>query len=322
MPSDVHLEEELAHLICEGILQETKRRRSLIKLKSNVVVSNIEVLNAHPRDEWVRFQEVDHKYFLVRSSGEEEFPISVSGVWSRNFTPFNATVTIDKYFRRWANTETSKYYALINGFKEQGFCDEDIAGKIQSKWADAGELASAQGTRMHREIELALRGEPFDNNIEELEVFQEFVKSYLEPREWQIWRTEWSVYDEEVMVAGQIDAIFIDTSGRLHMMDWKRVRHELDPNAGEMFQRYGTGLCEHLLDNHFNHYALQQNLYAAILRRKYGLTLTSMNLVRIHPEITGYEVIPVPSWPDLAHELLESCRNLGSQRFSASISDS
>ena len=110
------------------------------------------------------------------------------------------------------------------------------------------------------------------------------------------------------MVAGQIDAIFIDTSGRLHMMDWKRVRHELDPNAGEMFQRYGTGLCEHLLDNHFNHYALQQNLYAAILRRRYGLELASMSLVRIHPEMDGYEVVSVPFWVALADALLDSCR--------------
>ena len=270
MPSDVPLEEELEHLILEGLLKETKRRGSLIQLESNVVETNIEVLNGHPRDQWVRFEEAGHTYFLVGTSGEIEFPISVSGVWARNFTPFNATATIRKYFLRWANTATSKYYDFICGFKEHGLSDEAIAAKIQIKWADAGELASAQGTRMHREIELALRGELFDNDIEELQVFQDFVKSYLEPRRWRIWRTEWTVYDEGVMVAGQIDAIFLDTSGRLHMMDWKRVRHELDPDAGEMFQRYGTGLCAHLLDNHFHHYALQQNLYAAILRRKYG----------------------------------------------------
>ena len=143
--------------------------------------------------------------------------------------------------------------------------------------------------------------------MEELGAFRVFVKSHLEPRRWRVYRTEWTIYDEEVMVAGQIDAVFVDCSGRLHMVDWKRVRHPLEADAGEVFQRYGSGLCGHLLDNHFNHYALQQNLYTAILRRRYGVMVTSMSLVRIHPEMDGYQVVSVPFWEKLADALLESC---------------
>ena len=60
------------------------------------------------------------------------------------------------------------------------------------------------------------------------------------------------------------------------------------------------------MDNHFNHYALQQNLYAAILRRRYEMHVSSMALVQIHPELTGYKVVDVPEWRELADNLLNA----------------
>ena len=56
-------------------------------------------------------------------------------------------------------------------------------------------------------------------------------------------RVEWRIYNEHVMVAGQIDAVFQDAMGNLHMLDWKRVKHSLDPNAKQQFGRYGHDLC-------------------------------------------------------------------------------
>ena len=123
---------------------------------------------------------------------------------------------------------------------------------------------------------------------------------------WRLYRAEWTIYDDRVMVAGQIDAVFVDDSGALHMLDWKRVRHPLLPRSGEAFRRYGLCSCQHLLDNHFNHYALQQNLYAAILRRRYAVRLSSMALVQIHPEVMHYKVIEVPEWAELADTLLDA----------------
>ena len=173
-------------------------------------------------------------------------------------------------------------------------------------WSDAGELASAWGTRMHKQIELALTANVYDVSMTEMQTFLHFVKEFLEPQEWRLYRAEWTIYDETVMVAGQIDAIFVDAQDKLHMLDWKRVRHPLLPDSGQQFHRYGLGLCDHLLDNHFNHYALQQNLYAAILRRRYEIHVTSMALVQIHPELTGYQIIQVPMWMKLADKLLDA----------------
>ena len=178
-------------------------------------------------------------------------------------------------------------------------------------WSDAGELASALGTRMHKEIEMALTGNLYDASMEEMQTFRRFVTEVLELRRWQLYRAEWTIYDELVMVAGQIDAVFIDSSGAFHMVDWKRVRHPLMPDSGENFQRYGSGVCSELLDNHFNHYALQQNLYSAILRRRYAMRLSSMALVQIHPDIIGYNIIAVPEWTDLAYKLLDAAGATG-----------
>ena len=140
--------------------------------------------------------------------------------------------------------------------------------------------------------------------MEEMQTFRRVVTEALELRRWRLYRAEWTIYDELVMVAGQIDAVFIDSSGAFHMVDWKRGRHPLVPDSGENFQRYGSGVCSELLDNHFNHYALQQNLYAAILRRRYALQLSSMALVQIHPELPGNHVVDVPEWGALADTLL------------------
>ena len=153
---------------------------------------------------------------------------------------------------------------------------------------------------------IPLAGYAYDTDMEEIQTFRCFLTEFLEVRRWRLYRAEWTIYDEVVMVAGQIDAVFVDCSGALHMIDWKRVRHPLLPTSGEKFQRYGMSLCEHLLDNHFNHYALQQNLYSAILRRRYALHLSSMALVQIHPEVMHYHVIDVPEWRKLADDLLDA----------------
>ena len=98
MSTDLPLEDELERMIFHGQLEEVQRRGSLIQLESNVVGRNIDFLNGHRRDGCVRFEEEGHKYVLLQSSGQIEFPVSVSGVWARNFERFEPTVIIRRYF--------------------------------------------------------------------------------------------------------------------------------------------------------------------------------------------------------------------------------
>jgi hypothetical protein len=160
--------------------------------------------------------------------------------------------------------------------------------------------------RLHRQIELFLNG-VWDGDwpVEMVEFFN-FLTVEIIPRGWKPYRTEWSIFDENHLVAGQIDSVWIDSNtGSLHMIDWKRCAKPLDPEDGNRFNRFGQAPCEFLLDNSFCHYAVQQNLYAAILRDCYGVTLGSMWLVQLHVDLPSYRFIPVPAFLDVAAVLLQ-----------------
>jgi hypothetical protein len=139
----------------------------------------------------------------------------------------------------------------------------------------------------------------------EMDMFFSFLAAEVVPRGWKPYRTEWSIFDEDHMVAGQIDSLWIDVSnGSLHMIDWKRCLKPLNPQDGERFNRWGLPPCDFLLDNSFGHYAVQQNLYATILRDNYGVKLSSMWLVQLHIDRPSYSFIPVPAFLDVARVLL------------------
>lgn len=129
-------------------------------------------------------------------------------------------------------------------------------------------------------------------------------------------RSEWSIYDEDICVAGQIDSLWIEVDRDvLVMADWKRARELLSSDASaqasQAFRKRGLaacvhapghpGPCRHLYDCSYNHYFVQQHLYAHILRIHYDLPVARMLLVQCHPE--------VGSGPDAYHEaeLREDC---------------
>ena len=194
---------------------------------------------------------------------------------------------------------------MIAELRGRGLPDSKIKLRIKIQWSDAGELASLAGTRMHMEIEMALTGRLYDTSLRKMQTFKEQVIREFESRQWTLYRAEWTIYDKTVMVAGQIDAMFQDKQGGLHMVDWKRIRDDLCSTAGSQFQRYGYGLCRNLLDNKYNHYALQQNLYAAILSRQYGIEVASMSLVQLHPDRSNYAWHDLPDWRELANKILD-----------------
>lgn len=264
------------------------------RLSSPVVVERSSKVNAHPRDRRIKFQEEGHLYILYPDTSlATVFPISVSGLWGKYFDHFDPVATIEAYYDKWVCNPESPYYSVIWSGRECGQSDAEIADGIRRQWAEKGELASAQGTRMHRNIELALGGDVYDRDCKELCMFEDYVEQWLEPRKWCVFRLEWSIYCSEAMVAGQIDAVFVG-DGEYHMVDWKRCGRRLDPMCGECFHRYGKYPFDALLDNPCSHYFVQQNLYAVILERRYGMKLRSMHLVQIHPEFETYLVVEVP----------------------------
>ena len=237
----IQLEQDLYDLIMNGILAELSTCHKPRRITDSITCPNSELENKHPRDTHIRFEAEGHAYFLkIDCQHEIRFPMSVSNVWARYFEKFDAETVIQKYYDRWCDDPSSRYYGNIKEMRRYGVADHIIQALIKKEWADAGVIASAQGVNMHRQIELALGGLEFDVSSLEMQHFIQLVERVLVPGGYRVYRTEWAVYDEKVMVAGQIDALFIDASGCFHMVDWKRCKRSLDPMSNAQYKRYGT----------------------------------------------------------------------------------
>ena len=300
------LEAELSEWILKGVLTELRNIPRTARLESSVVTWQCSAQNSHVRDSKIKFEEEDHRYFLnTGTNSTTVFPISVSGLWARYFEAFDAGRVIEQNYEKWSRNCDSPYHSII----EHGCCcgatRTQIAETIRKGWLDKGELAKAQGTRMHRNIELALGGELHDDRALDMCMFHDFVHNLLEVHKMKVYRLEWSIYDEKAMVAGQIDAIF-ESNGEFHMIDWKRCEKVLDPTDGAFFQRYGKYPFDDCLDNPCSHYFVQQNLYAVILQRRYDMYLKSMHLVQIHPALGKTIVVEVPDMRDRAGLVLDA----------------
>jgi hypothetical protein len=85
-----------------------------------------------------------------------------------------------------------------------------------------------------------------------------------------------------------------ENTGEFMIYDWKRSKGiEYDNNYGKSAL---TPCIRHLPDTNFWHYALQLNVYRKILQDKYGLKITKLALVVLHPDnhTKTYEVVDVP----------------------------
>ena len=88
---------------------------------------------------------------------------------------------------------------------------------------------------------------------------------------------EWSLYNEDLKIAGQIDSLWLDLDKidndkrhELILVDWKRTSKFLTSDRTTLQQqacsKLGTLCCSHLYDTAWSHYFVQQTLYAYLLR--------------------------------------------------------
>ena len=276
--------------------------------------------NAHLRDALITFDAEPHKYTC---QGEADY-ISVTTWNHSHFKPFDADVIIQQMMSNKRNWLKSPYFGKS---KEE----------IKAEWELNGVEAARLGTEMHAAIERwASPPDPptwVSNNADLLKYnrgfkssakqtitlpradltpdgglgacllaggvpphYVDFVNDYpnLKP-----YRTEWMIFDEEVRLAGSIDMVYeADSNGELLIYDWKRCKEIKKYNN---FGDYALTECiKHLPDTNFWHYALQLNLYKAILEGKYGKKIKEMWLVGLHPNALSYQMLEVP---DLSEEI-------------------
>jgi hypothetical protein len=164
------------------------------------------------------------------------------------------------------------------------------ATEIKNDW----ETARKNGTLLHHAIELGLN-DGYATVHESIESEFDFFISWMNEKEdlgWEPYRTEWRIFDEELKVAGTLDALFVDSEGKFHLCDWKRCK-AIHKNAYKNLRSAVEGFT-HLIDCNFNHYAIQLNIYKFILERCYGVKISTMRVVNLHPAFTNYQEFLVP----------------------------
>ena len=237
-------------------------------------MDTLKLLHPHPRDERILFDEPTHTYTI---DGDSDY-LSVTTINHAQFTAFDADAIIIKMMAsvRWPE---NKYYGKS-------------IEEIKAGWEINRDEAATAGTKLHYDIECFYNGLPVDNDTAEYQQFMSFVKEHqLKP-----YRTEWTVWDKDIKLAGSIDIVFEHMDGTLMIYDWKRSKEIVKANRYRKFST--THDLRHVPDTNFWHYALQLNTYKALLERNYGKTISKMCLVCLHPSQDAYAVFDVPSLTD------------------------
>ena len=225
--------------------------------------------NEHPRDRHLTFDPEEHRYYI-----------------RGNPSTISVTTLIERHFPVFDSRRVASKVVVKPGSEYFGRDVEDVV----RQWGENGEQAAVEGQRLHEEIESHLNGAHVPSAVPEFAYFLQFLEDHpdLAP-----YRSEWRIYDERLMVAGTVDAVFEREDGAFVLYDWKRTKQLRTENAWES----GLGALSRLPHANFYHYALQQNVYAEILRQRYDVEVAEMNLLVLHPRHGAYQVHNVPQMP-------------------------
>lgn len=230
--------------------------------------------NRHPRDEFIQFEESTHVYTV---HGDKSF-MSVTTWNHHHFSKFDADKIIKQILssRKHKDDPEYKYYQMT-------------AGQIMDMWNANRDSASSSGTNMHYDIECFYNQMEVSNDSVEFQYFRNFLR---ENPHLCAYRTEWTIYHEELKIAGSVDMVYENPDGTLLIYDWKRCKEIVKENS---FGSYALTNCiRHLPDTNFWHYSLQLNTYKTILEQKYGKKVVGLCLVCLHPNNDDYQLIEVP----------------------------
>ena len=271
----------------------------------------LSIRNSHNRDQYIQFFEEDHKYVITNDPNNKYTSVTT---WNHSHFPiFNANLIIKNMMRGKNWKEGHKYWGLT-------------AEEIKQQWSSNSSAVSGAGTDLHFEIECFMNNPDLESGLKgnkgykhadlyeaylqdpktievvEWDYFINFVKDHPELKPY---RTEWTIYDEDLKISGSIDMIYENPDGTLSIYDWKRSK---DITRVNNFNKFAINkLICHMPDANFWHYALRLNTYKRLIERKYGKTVTDLYLVRLHPdaEEKNYELIKLPDLSKEIDELFE-----------------
>jgi hypothetical protein len=261
--------------------------------------------NNHVRDNNIKFYEQGHKYSILSDPHSKYTSVTT---WNHShFAKFNADEVIKKMMKSNNWKEGHKYWGLS-------------PYEIKTQWSNNGSSVSQLGTDLHNDIECFMNNKGLNTVYSHEDLYNDYINSTkvisnVEPVsvEWQYfinfvkdnkdmkpYRTEWTIYDEDLKLAGSIDMVYENLDGSLSIYDWKRSKDITRISTWNKFAI--TESINNIPDSNFWHYALQLNTYKSILERKYEKKVKDLYLVRLHPdaENNNYDLIKIP---DLKEEM-------------------
>lgn len=247
--------------------------------------------NRHPRDASIVFDEPTHIYTV---NGSSKGIVSITTFLHNFFPHFDPDAIITKMMnsRKWPQ---SPWYGKTRE-------------EIKAAWAANGKEASEAGTATHLAVEMAMNDAydwivPSVRATKEWEYFVTFWDKYQ--KIWEPYRTEWEVWDADLKLAGSIDMVFRHHSdGTYGIYDWKRSKEIKMENSFES----GFGPCSHLPDCNYWHYTLQLNMYRYILEKNYGIVISEMALVVLHPNNKSFKRVVLNRLEDEIEGMVEARR--------------
>ena len=291
-------------------MQQSNTKNYHDELLKPILTNVLANRNRHPRDDNIQFFEEGHKYVITTDPESKYTSVTT---WNHSHFPhFDADAVITNMMKGKNWKEGNKYWGMTSE-------------EIKALWNANGASVSGAGTDMHFEIECFMNDKRIQCEYTHKELYQIYNCDYIKKNngcyhdqkslEWKYfiefvkdtphlkpYRTEWTVYHEELKLAGSIDMVYENLDGTLSIYDWKRAK---DITRVNNFNKYALTECiSHMPDSNFWHYALQLNTYKAILEEKYDKKITDLYLVRLHPdnEEKTYELIKLP---DLSKDIAE-----------------
>ena len=242
-----------------------------VKNKNTIENGNLASLNKNGRDSRITFDPIEHRYFI-----------------DGNPDTISVTQLIDKFF-----PEFDSVLRASNLRPDHELFGLPVSEIIQI-WEQRGLDSALKGTALHQAIENYYNDNQYETDMPEFQQFLSFKQKYpnMIP-----YRSEWRIFDEDLLVAGTIDMVYKKEDGSLYMFDWKRSEKVVKSDGSirnDTFQ-YGFGELGHLGENSFNRYCLQQNIYKAILEKRYKQKISSMNLLVMHETYDRYHHIKIPN---------------------------
>ena len=276
----------------------------------------LSVRNFHPRDFYLNFKEINHRYSLPLPDEEGQFEMHYTdkvddneGVTVSDMA--NLLVTVTLY---WLCSVTTFIHSLFWDFDEDAVIDKMMAApkwshplenpyygmtkeEIKEQWREIRTQASADGTAMHANLEMYYSGRAYKEDTVEFGHFKEYEKVHVTGK-LRPYRTEWTIYSILLQLCGSVDMlyeyaddrVFPDGKKHLVMADWKRSKKIEKYNSWQS----GSKPCtETAGDCNYIHYTIQLSLYKWILEEYYDVVIDEMYLVVLHPNQPKYICMPI-----------------------------